>query len=239
MAHAALPPSSPTRAKVGQPRVRMISLRRSVRARSDSVCGVPSRSAWSRSSIAINSSCSALSKAAVEADAGAAVAVPRDGPGATRRSAGGPGRGVATRRGAAGPPAAGLPAAGRPATGAARHRLSPGAAKRHKARVRRAASRGAAPVAGVVPGGEPAVAGESPATGERRDGLPSRIGPDQVVVRPVEPDPAQVRHRGGAEVPAEGELHRAQGDRGGAGDVGGPGRPDVRTTAGDPADGRR
>ena len=46
------------------------------------------------------------------------------------------------------------------------------------------------------------------------------VGAYQVVVRPDEPDPTQVGHRGGTEATAEGELHRPEDRSGGAGDVG-------------------
>src|SRR5215472_12972352 len=71
-----------------------------------------------------------------------------------------------------------------------------------------------------VAGGEPAWAGEAPPVGDGGDGVAGRVGGDQVVVGVVEPDPAQVFGRGGVQVPPEGELDGADGDRHGGGDVG-------------------
>ena len=61
---------------------------------------------------------------------------------------------------------------------------------------------------------------EPPPVGHRGDRVAGRVGGDQVVVGPVEPDPSQVIGRGGVQAPPEGELDRADGHVGG-GDVGG------------------
>jgi hypothetical protein len=59
-----------------------------------------------------------------------------------------------------------------------------------------------------------------PVGGDGGDGGPIRIGREQLLVRALQPDPAQVAQRRGAQVPAEGQLDRADRDERGAGDVG-------------------
>src|SRR5262249_34320456 len=56
--------------------------------------------------------------------------------------------------------------------------------------------------------------------GDSGDGCAGGTGGDKIPMSMIEPDTAQVLHRGGVQVPPEGELDGADGDVGGGCDVG-------------------